>query len=248
MNKNENVKVETENQPIMKITKITKRICRTIPTGDYQNSRIELEVETEIFNNEDFEEVSTTLKNMINQQLDIEEAEILAKAQTKQEDKVKEQIQEIMQPQQTQQQGKYKVWTYTGSKYGGALKVSNNPNFKMVCPLCGKPLQKRKGKFGEFYGCAGYRDDGCNWLVNVSDVENFIKQQLGEAPAGPSGREIHMAVAKTPKNYHNPNYYNQPQFMIPETDEYVDDLPVSEPMMPTSTPYSNYSDDGDIPF
>lgn len=34
-----------------------------------------------------------------------------------------------------------------------------------VCPNCGKPMLKRNGKFGDFWGCSGY--PGCKTMVNV---------------------------------------------------------------------------------
>ena len=33
------------------------------------------------------------------------------------------------------------------------------------CPLCGSEVVKRKGKFGEFYGCQGYRN-GCRFTIS----------------------------------------------------------------------------------
>ncbi len=37
-----------------------------------------------------------------------------------------------------------------------------------VCPLCGGQLVRRKGKFGEFYGCKNYRVTGCRYTLNIS--------------------------------------------------------------------------------
>jgi DNA topoisomerase-1 len=34
----------------------------------------------------------------------------------------------------------------------------------MDCPNCGKPMQKRKGRFGDFWGCTGYPD--CKTIVD----------------------------------------------------------------------------------
>lgn len=35
----------------------------------------------------------------------------------------------------------------------------------LVCPKCGMVLKRRKGKFGEFYGCTGYPD--CRYTRNI---------------------------------------------------------------------------------
>lgn len=37
-----------------------------------------------------------------------------------------------------------------------------------VCPLCEGQLVRRKGKFGEFYGCKNYRATGCRYTLNIS--------------------------------------------------------------------------------
>ena len=34
-----------------------------------------------------------------------------------------------------------------------------------VCPLCGSELIRRKGRYGEFYGCSGF--PGCRYTRNV---------------------------------------------------------------------------------
>ena len=87
----------------------------------------------------------------------------------------------VPQPPQVKQapSKKYNTWVLSGSKNGGDLIVSDDPNFKMVCPKCGRPLRKRDGKYGEFYGCTGY-NEGCKWLINVSDVEIFLKKKKYE--------------------------------------------------------------------
>lgn len=38
---------------------------------------------------------------------------------------------------------------------------------KYECPLCGARLIKRQGKFGEFYGCANYKNNGCNYTRTI---------------------------------------------------------------------------------
>ena len=42
----------------------------------------------------------------------------------------------------------------------------------MKCPLCNNYLKKRKGKYGEFYGCANYPN--CKYTLDVNDYNEFI--------------------------------------------------------------------------
>ena len=41
------------------------------------------------------------------------------------------------------------------------------------CPYCRVPLILRKGKYGDFYGCSGYKD-GCKFSVNISICQRVI--------------------------------------------------------------------------
>ena len=43
-------------------------------------------------------------------------------------------------------------------------------NENITCPLCGKPMYIRVGKFGEFYGCSGYPK--CKGIVNIDKNKN----------------------------------------------------------------------------
>jgi len=36
-----------------------------------------------------------------------------------------------------------------------------------TCPLCGAPLVRRKGQYGEFYGCSAYRETGCRYTRKI---------------------------------------------------------------------------------
>ena len=44
--------------------------------------------------------------------------------------------------------------------------VKNEPKQpEAVCPVCGSELIRRKGRYGEFYGCSGF--PGCRYTRNV---------------------------------------------------------------------------------
>lgn len=52
-----------------------------------------------------------------------------------------------------------------------SLSKCNNPNCGnevKICERCGRPMKKRQGKFGEFWGCTGYgiKDDQCTHTIN----------------------------------------------------------------------------------
>ena len=42
----------------------------------------------------------------------------------------------------------------------GAGTLKSKPGIKL-CPGCGLPMQKRNGRFGEFWGCTGFPDCRC---------------------------------------------------------------------------------------
>lgn len=41
-----------------------------------------------------------------------------------------------------------------------------------ICPLCGEPLVRRRGQYGDFYGCSNYRKAGCRYTRKI----NYSKQ------------------------------------------------------------------------
>ncbi len=51
-----------------------------------------------------------------------------------------------------------------------------------TCPLCGKPLVKRQGRFGEFIGCSGYPD--CRYIKPVQKKIGVPCPRCGEEHGG----------------------------------------------------------------
>lgn len=41
---------------------------------------------------------------------------------------------------------------------------------RFECPLCGGHLIKRAGKFGEFFGCSNYKNNGCKYTRNIRRI------------------------------------------------------------------------------
>lgn len=50
-------------------------------------------------------------------------------------------------------------------RLGGLLQDAPAVSEGPLCPLCGRELRKRKGRFGEFYGCSGFPH--CRYTRNV---------------------------------------------------------------------------------
>lgn len=51
--------------------------------------------------------------------------------------------------------------------------ICNNPDCReliKICEKCGRPMKKRSGKFGDFWGCSGYgvKDDQCTHTIKIS--------------------------------------------------------------------------------
>jgi len=67
-------------------------------------------------------------------------------------------------------------------------KISNPTNLLGKCPLCGSMVVKRKGKFGEFYGCNGYKN-GCKFKINKICGKLLTEKQVQTLLAkGKTGR------------------------------------------------------------
>jgi ssDNA-binding Zn-finger/Zn-ribbon topoisomerase 1 len=84
------------------------------------------------------------------------------------------------------------IWTLRKYYSNGFddIQISNDPNYQMVCPRCGKPLTLISGMYGEFYGCTGYKD-GCKFTLQRRLVENFR-------------REAKLKVLSFPQKYPHP--------------------------------------------
>lgn len=37
-----------------------------------------------------------------------------------------------------------------------------------TCPLCGGKILRKKGQFGEFYGCSNYKTEGCKFVKKIN--------------------------------------------------------------------------------
>ncbi|MFT6842273.1 MAG: DNA helicase-4, partial [Psychroserpens sp.] len=46
-----------------------------------------------------------------------------------------------------------------------------------ICSKCGRPMKRRQGKYGDFWGCSGYgiKDDQCR---NTSKASVLIDNEL----------------------------------------------------------------------
>ena len=53
---------------------------------------------------------------------------------------------------------------YYGISTEGAHRALNDCRMNL-CPICGQPMRKRNGRFGEFWGCSGF--PGCRYTENI---------------------------------------------------------------------------------
>ncbi|MDP8961340.1 MAG: type I DNA topoisomerase [Actinomycetota bacterium] len=88
--------------------------------------------------------------------------------------------------------GKSKQWFASCSRWPeceGTLRLDEHgrvtepepdpePDERVRCPECGKPMVSRSGRFGEFYGCIGYPT--CKGIVNVAARTRFTCPKCGE--------------------------------------------------------------------
>ena len=65
------------------------------------------------------------------------------------------------------------------SDYGDTVKMleqarKTEEKVMGVCPRCGGNLVRRKGKFGEFYGCSNYYSNGCRYTLNITGEKSVL--------------------------------------------------------------------------
>jgi DNA topoisomerase I len=64
-------------------------------------------------------------------------------------------------------------------QYGNVTTVEElQPDERVRCPECGKPMIRRDGRFGPFYGCQDYPN--CKGIVNVEQHIGFACPKCGE--------------------------------------------------------------------
>ena len=50
-------------------------------------------------------------------------------------------------------------------------KTKLNPEYNgQACPRCGKKLEIRTGIYGKFYGCTGFKTNGCRYTENYIET------------------------------------------------------------------------------
>jgi DNA topoisomerase-1 len=80
----------------------------------------------------------------------------------------------------------------TAAQAGKSFKESEET--EIVCPECGKhKLVIRRGKYGKFYGCAGYLEKGknkCKGMFKISDDGTPLIKEKPKALVTPSGETV----------------------------------------------------------
>ena len=65
----------------------------------------------------------------------------------------------------------------------GEIRPEEKQTTDIPCPLCGKPMSLRKGRYGQFLGCTGYPE--CKHTINVSrDGEPVTETAAGTGEGG----------------------------------------------------------------
>ena len=185
-NQNENVGATLQNaQNVPEEVKVPNFISpftikrseqRTINLGNYENVKVDagIEVQVEISSQEEYMLAVDYLTNWLKQDLDNQEA--LVKTKLAEKEAAEKQVQIQQAETQAQQMKSVPIYVWHIQTNVGTLAVSNDPNFELRCPRCGKPMQLRKGPYGEFYGCTGYRDEvnKCSFGVNKPMIDEFF--------------------------------------------------------------------------
>ena len=66
--------------------------------------------------------------------------------------------------------------------YSEPLEGQREPQLEIlegeICPDCGKPLARRRGRFGPFIGCTGYPD--CKYIKKTQEKTGVICPECGK--------------------------------------------------------------------
>jgi ssDNA-binding Zn-finger/Zn-ribbon topoisomerase 1 len=152
---------------------------RTINLGNYENVKVDagIEVQVEISTQEDYILAVDYLDTWLKQDLDTQEK--MARAMKEAKVQAEKQVQIKQAEEYAEKMKSVPLFVWQIQTNVGTLAVSNDPNFELRCPRCGKPMQFRKGvpgKYEDFYGCTGYRDEvnKCTFGVNKSMLDEFF--------------------------------------------------------------------------
>ena len=70
----------------------------------------------------------------------------------------------------------------SGCDYAQPLEGQTEPQIEIIegemCPDCGKPLAKRRGRFGPFIGCTGYPD--CKYIKKTVQKTGIVCPDCGK--------------------------------------------------------------------
>lgn len=66
------------------------------------------------------------------------------------------------------------------AKFNALIEISNKAISSMTCQVCGKKLIFRVGKFGDFWGCSGFKDKLCSAIYTANKLPNAYAQQNHE--------------------------------------------------------------------
>lgn len=214
-NQNENVGATLQNaQNVPEEVKVPNFISpftikrseqRTINLGNYENVKVDagIEVQVEISSQEEYILAVDYLTNWLKQDLDNQEA--LVKTKLAEKEAAEKQVQIQQAETQAQQMKSVPIYVWHIQTNAGMLALSNDLNFEIRCPRCGKPMVKRKGSDNsEFYGCTGYYDPTpCKVSFNEEIFNKFyakVNELIAAGVPNPAGLKATIIKVPDPKN------------------------------------------------
>ena len=183
---------------------IKRSETRTINTGNYENVKVDagIEVQVEISSKEEYIFAVNYLTTWLKQDLDNQEA--LVKTKMAEKEAAEKQVQIHQAEEQAQQMKSVPIYVWHIQTNAGILAVSNDRNFEIRCPRCGKPMQLKRGSDGDFYGCPGYTDptNPCKVSFNKGLFDKFFAKVNELIAAGvPNVAGLKATIFKLPNSF-----------------------------------------------
>lgn len=136
----------------MQIKKITVSQEQCISTGNFESKRVHFGVEAELSEGDNYNNAYDYLKNIVEEKLKAEYRD--AKGTEPQAPLLSFDNDLPLPP---------KPFDPT------------NPTLQISCPKCGSPMTLKKGRTGEFWGCSAFKSNSCNGIINLNQVETYLK-------------------------------------------------------------------------
>lgn len=134
----------------MLIKKINVSQEQCISTGNFESKRIQYGIEAELSETDNYTAVYNHLRGIIEEELEKEYNNVKETVS-----ETKSIVPELSLP--------LKQFDPTDTR------------LEIKCPKCGSPMTLKKGRTGEFWGCSAFKSNNCNGIVNLNQVETYLK-------------------------------------------------------------------------